>query len=101
MPMQRTIKLFSGVLVVGVLAGCACAHGAKRGSSKTVTLRQELHQLSSRVGNLEVNVNDLASSQRETQNQLRALTGLQEGLRQQLEALSKQTPATSQEPDEK
>ena len=98
--MRRTIKLLSSVLVVSVLAGCACAHGAKRGSSADA-MRQELHQLSSHVGNLEVNVNALESSQREMQNQLRALTGLQEGLRQQLEAMSKQTPAASQEPDEK
>lgn len=90
--MRQTVMLLSGMLMVGLLAGCACTTAAKPGAAQTETLRDELQQLSAHVSGLE-------SSQREIQNELRTLTGLQEGLRQQMEGLAKQRPAA--EPDEK
>ena len=70
-------------------------------------LRGELQQLRARAGNLEVNVNGMESSQQEIRNELRTLTGLQQGLQQQLNAIAQQLQAkdaaspVSQEPDEK
>ena len=104
--MQRTARILGSLALAALMAGCACVKGAKRcpaptastSSSDTAALRQELHELSSRVGNLEVNLNGIESSQREIQNELRTLTGLQEGLRQQLDGSTKQP---SGQPDEK
>ena len=104
--MQRTARILGSLALAAFMAGCACAKSSKRcqapaastPSSDAASLRQELHELSSRVGNLEVNLNGIESSQREIQNELRTLTGLQEGLRQQLEGSAKQP---SGQPDEK
>lgn len=104
--MRTSCTLIGGLLLGALLAGCASTKIATQKPSTLETLRSELRQLSARTGNLEVNMNGLESLQQETRNELRTLTGLQQGLQQQLNAIAQQlqakeaAPAAS-EPDEK
>ena len=103
---MTTLRTLVGLLLVAwIVTGCASTKPVRptQAPSDSDRLRHDVTQLQSQVGHLELGLAGLESAQRELQDEVRTLTGLQQGLRQQLDALIEQSQrrAGAEEPDEK
>ena len=100
---MRHMRMLVGLVVAGsVCAGCASMCAPKKTAMTGPDPVQQLRtETNAKVQAIETRLGAIESSQNELREEVRTMTGLQQGLRQQLDALAQEHRNAPETPDEK